>query len=413
MRILHVNKFLYRRGGAEAYMLDLASLQRDAGHEVEFFAMRHPDNLPARFDALFPARVDFDPPPGSVTGRIRGAGRLLWSTSAAGGMRAVLDRFRPDLVHLHNIYHQLSPSILGPVRQASVPSVMTLHDYKLVCPTYRFLDHGRICEACVPNRFWNAGLRRCNGGSFAASALNGLELAVHTLMGAYGPVGRFLCPSRFLEGKMRRSGVYPDRLRWLPNFVDAAATIPKTSAGGGVVYAGRLSDEKGVDLLVEAARIRSGFTVDIAGEGPARPALERLAARHGVADRIRFHGRLEKTALQRIFHDAAVLAAPSRWYENAPLTVLEGFASALPAVATDLGGLPELIEPGVDGLVVPPNDADALADAISSLVDDPERAAEMGRAGREKALGTYAPERHLANLEEHYADASSWVGRAT
>jgi glycosyltransferase involved in cell wall biosynthesis len=212
---------------------------------------------------------------------------------------------------------------------------------------------------------------------------------------------------------MRRSGVYPDRLRWLPNFVDAAATIPKTSAGGGVVYAGRLSDEKGVDLLVEAARIRSGFTVDIAGEGPARPALERLAARHGVADRIRFHGRLEKTALQRIFHDAAVLAAPSRWYENAPLTVLEGFASALPAVATDLGGLPELIEPGVDGLVVPPNDADVLADAISSLVDDPERAAEMGRAGREKALGTYAPERHLANLEELYADASSWVGRAT
>jgi glycosyltransferase involved in cell wall biosynthesis len=407
MRILHVNKFLYRRGGAEAYMLDLADLQRAAGHEVDFFAMRHPDNLPARFEDRFPSQVDFEPAPSTVTGKLRGAGRLLWSTSAAQGIRTVLERFRPDVVHLHNIYHQLSPSILGPVRDARVGAVMTLHDYKLACPTYRFLDHGEICEACVPRRFWSPTLRRCNAGSLAASTLNGLELTIHTLMRAYGPVHRFLCPSRFLEGKMRASKVYPERLRWLPNFVDAAAVVPTTGAGRGVVYAGRLSDEKGVDLLIEAAGLHADLVVDIAGDGPARPELERLAAERGVAGRVRFHGRLGKEELQRVFADAAVLAVPSRWYENMPLTVLEGFAAGLPVVASDLGGLPELIEPGVDGMVVPPNDPAALADALSSLVGAPASAAEMGRAGRAKVLASYGSDRHVERLEGYYAEASA------
>ena len=406
MRILHVNKFLYRRGGAEAYMLDVAELQRAAGHEVEYFAMRHPDNLPARFEDRFPSRVEFDPAPTTLSGKLRGAGRLLWSTSAAQGIRAVLDRFRPDVVHLHNIYHQLSPSILGPMRDAGVGVVMTLHDYKLACPTYRFLDHGEICEACVPRRFWSPTLRRCNAGSVAASTLNGLEATIHTFMGAYRPVHRFLCPSRFLEGKMRSSKVYPKRLRWLPNFVDAARVVPKTGEGGGVVFAGRLSHEKGVDLLIEAVRLHNGLVVDIAGEGPARPELEQLAAERGVAARVRFHGRLGKDELHRLFAGAAVLAVPSRWYENMPLTVLEGFAAGLPVVASDLGGLPELIEPAVDGLVVPPNDPAALADALSSLVGAPASAAAMGRAGRTKVLAKYGPGRHVEQLEGYYAEAS-------
>jgi glycosyltransferase involved in cell wall biosynthesis len=263
----------------------------------------------------------------------------------------------------------------------------------------------------VPRRFWSPTLRRCNAGSLTASTLNGLEATFHTLIRAYGPVHRFLCPSRFLEEKMRASRVYPGRLRWLPNFVDAAGVVPKASEGGGVVYAGRLSHEKGVDLLIEAVRLHGNLVVDIAGEGPARPELERLAAAGGVAGQVRFHGRLDKGELQRLFLDAAVLVVPSRWYENMPLTVLEGFAAGLPVVASDLGGLPELIEPGVDGLVVPPNDPAALADALWSLVGTPASAAEMGRAGREKVLAKYAPERHVEQVDAYYAEASS-VGSA-
>jgi Glycosyltransferase Family 4 len=219
VRVLHVNKFLYRRGGAEGYLFDVAQLQRDAGHEVAFFGMDHPDNEPMPYAGSFPRHLEFEPTPASVRGKVENAGRMLWSTSAARGIDEVLTAFRPDVVHLHNVYHQLSPSILRPIARRAIPAVMTLHDYKLACPTYRFLDHGALCEACVPRRFWNAALRACNG-SRAASAMAGLELGVHTLTRAYTPVGRFVCPSRFLESKMRAGRVFPERLRWLPNFFD-------------------------------------------------------------------------------------------------------------------------------------------------------------------------------------------------
>jgi glycosyltransferase involved in cell wall biosynthesis len=405
VRILHVNKFLYRRGGAEGYMLDVAAMQEAAGHDVAFFAMRHPENLSAPYERWFPAQVDFDPPPADLGGRLRGAGRLLWSTSASRGMDAVLADFRPDVVHLHNIYHQLSPSILQPVRRRQIPAVMTLHDYKLACPTYQFMDHGEICEACLPHRFWEPIARRCNGGSLAASALNAVEMTLHTFGRAYGPVGIFACPSRFLLGKMQEGRVFPDRLRWIPNFVDLEAFSPKQSPGGDVVFAGRLSMEKGVDVLVEAVASRPDLRLNVAGDGPARPALERLAADRGAADRITFHGRLATEALQELLRSSSVAAVPSRWYENMPLAVLEAFASGLPVVGTDLGGVPELIEPGVDGAIVPPNDPGVLGDALASLVSDPDAAMEMGRNARAKAEREYSPAVHLERLDALYLEA--------
>jgi glycosyltransferase involved in cell wall biosynthesis len=409
VRILHVNKFLYRRGGAEGYMLDVAAMHEAAGHDVAFFAMRHPDNLSSRYERWFPSQVDFDPLPSGIVRRVEGAGRLLWSTSAARGMEAVIRDFRPDVVHLHNVYHQLSPSILQPVRRHRIPAVMTLHDYKLACPTYRFLDHGEICEACVPRRFWQPALRRCNAGSLAASALNGLELTLHTYGRAYAPVGIFACPSRFLLDKMRSSRVYPDRLRWLPNFVDSQSIAPKERPGGPVIFAGRLSSEKGVDVLVEAVALRGELELDVAGDGPARGELEELAAARGVADRVRFHGRVPTGRLGELLRASSVAAVPSRWYENMPLAVIEAFAAGLPVVGTDLGGVPELIDAGVNGEIVPANDAAALAETLARLAGDPDRAMQMGREARIKAEREYSPSVHIERLEGVYAEAASAV----
>jgi glycosyltransferase involved in cell wall biosynthesis len=406
MRILHVNKFLYRRGGAEAYMLDLAGLQRGLGHQVELFGMRHPMNPPSPFESLFPSRVDFDPAPSTAPGKLRGAGRMLWSTSAASGMGTLIERFKPDLVHLHNIYHQLSPSILRPIRKAGVPAVMTLHDYKLACPTYRFLDHGKICEACVPKKFWQAAVRRCNRGSFAASALNSVEMGVHTLGGFYGAVHRFACPSRFIEAKMRESHVYPERLRVIPNFIDVSSITTKRAPGGHVAFAGRLSEEKGVDVLIEAAAAGPAIRVEVAGDGPERSSLERLAEAEGVGGRVRFHGHLDPGKLRELIRAAAVLVVPSRYYENMPLSVLEGFAVGVPVIASSLGGLTEMIDPGTDGLIVPPNDPIALAEAIDELVGSPTRAFEMGRAARAKAEQAFAPGLHLERIGSLYQEAT-------
>lgn len=411
MRILHVNKFLYRRGGAESYMLGLADHQRSAGHEVAFFGMRHPDNDLHPYAWAFPPEVEFEPPPPGAVGKLRAAGRMLYSPAARRGMQAVVDDFRPDVVHLHNIYHQLSPSVLAPLARRRIPAVMTLHDMKLVCPTYLFLDKGEVCEACLGRRFHNAPLRRCKDGSLAASAMAAAELSLHTATGAYGAIGRFICPSQFLEGKMRAGGVYPDRLRVIGNFVEPGAEPSAAIDPTLVACAGRLSHEKGVDVLIDAVgRLGGRARLVVAGDGPQRGALEAQA--DAVAPgRVRFLGRVPRDAVRSLLEEAAVVAVPSRCHENQPLIVLEAYAAGTPVVATTLGGLPELVTPGVTGEVVAHNDAAAMADALSGLLRDAGRASAAGEAGRALVLRDHQPEHHMALVHQVYREAAEHAGR--
>ncbi|MGH8905238.1 MAG: glycosyltransferase family 4 protein [Egibacteraceae bacterium] len=408
MRILHVNKFLYRRGGAEAYMEDVAALQRGAAHEVAFFGMAHPANGAQRFAEHFPPHLQLDPPPPTLAGRARAMGRMLWSAAAARGIAAVIEAFRPDVAHLHNVYHQLSPSILGPLARWRIPTVMTLHDYKLACPSYLFMAGGQVCEACLGGHFHQALRRRCKDGSLAASGALALESALHAATGAYGRVGVFICPSRFMAAKMTQAGVFPERMRCSPHFIDLSTIEGAEAAGQGAVFAGRLSPEKGVDTLIEAvARMGSG-SLEIAGDGPERTRLMALAQARAPG-RVRFHGHLPKADLHELIRSAAVAVLPSRCYENQPLIVLEAFACGVPVICSDLGGMPELVDPGVDGLLVPPNDPDALAAALRRFFNDPEGAFAMGRAARAKVEEQFSPDRHLCRLDEIYAEAAAHV----
>ena len=406
MRILQVNKFNYRRGGAEAYMEDLAELQERAGHTVEFFAMEHPDNRPSTYGQFFPSQVDFEPPPPTLSGKVKGVGRMLWSRSAEHGMASVVDAFQPDVVHLHNIYHQLSPSILRPLAARGIPAVMTLHDYKLACPTHNFLSHGVACEACLGGHFFQAVRRKCQGGSVTASAAAALELELHTITRAYKPVGVFICPSQFMLGKMTEAGVFPDRLRRLSHFIDVSEIPVRTEPGRGVFYAGRLSDEKGVDVLVRAAaHLRDDVEVHLAGDGPELDSLRALADQCAPG-RIHFHGRVPRERVQEFMRQAAVVVLPSRCYENQPIAVLEAFAAGTPVVGARLGGVPELVQPGVTGELAPANDPQGFARAIQGLIDDPGAAAALGKQARAYVERDFSPAVHLARLGDLYAEAA-------
>jgi len=220
VRVLHVNKFLYRKGGAEGYMEDLGSLQERAGATVGYWGMEHPENTHVELADTFPSFVEFDDPPPGVVERTKMVGRMVWSLQAQRGMAAAIEAFRPDVAHLHNVYHQLSPSILSALHRAGVPVVLTLHDYKLVCPTYQLLDQGEVCTACVGGKFWNAPAKRCRNGSLLASATMAVDLTVHTLLRSYRHVDAFICPSRFLAGQMERGHVYPDRMHVIRHFID-------------------------------------------------------------------------------------------------------------------------------------------------------------------------------------------------
>lgn len=404
MRVLHVNKFLYRRGGAEGYMLDVAELQRNAGDEVAFFGMRHPDNDPQRYESWLPDQIELEPAPQGLR-KAPAAARMIWSTSSRRGMGKVLRDFRPDIVHFHNIYHQLSPSILDGVARAGIPCVMTLHDYKLACPSYQLLDHGSLCEACVTGGPWQAARRRCKDGSLAASSLLALESWLHRVTGAYSPVDVFISPSRFLADVMARAGVFPERMRVVSHFVELAAPEP-SSDGQRLVFAGRLSVEKGVDVLIEAMSMAAPEArLDIVGEGPERARLEALARHHDMGSRITFHGRLAKPALMRLVKRSSVSVVPSRWHENQPMTVLESFAAGVPVIATGLGGLPELVRDGVDGWVIPAEDPLALARAIDCALSDPLSTARRGLSARDRVAHDFSPSAHLQRLGEVYGQA--------
>ncbi|MDY7101015.1 MAG: glycosyltransferase family 4 protein [Actinomycetota bacterium] len=408
MRILQVDKFLRRQGGAASYMLDLAERQRAAGHDVEFFAMADDDNLPATHTGSFPPHVELEPPPPGVGAKLRAARTMIWSRAAAAAMDEVVDLFRPEVAHLHNIYHQLSPSILRPLARRNIPIVMTVHDYKLVCPSYQLLDTDGICEACLGDgggRFHQAALRRCKGGSLGASALLSIESTIHRRTRAYSPVGVLIAPSEFMAAKLRESGPFPDRVRHIPNFVDTDAIEPRTGPGDGIVYVGRLAREKGVDVLIDAVARLEGVHLTIAGSGPERDALV-TRAEQAAPGRVRFAGHLDKADVVALVRSSRVAALAARWHENMPMSIVETMAAGVPMVVTDLGGLPDLVDDGRDGFVVPAGDPDALARALGALTGDEARAETMGAAARAKAAEVWSAPAHLEAVFSAYAAAA-------
>jgi glycosyltransferase involved in cell wall biosynthesis len=228
------------------------------------------------------------------------------------------------------------------------------------------------------------------------------DLSVHTLLRSYRHVDGFICPSRFLAGQMERGHVYPSRMHVIRHFVDLDGVVPKSVAGGNAVIAGRLSAEKGIDVAIRAiAHLPEPAHLDIAGDGPVRAELEALAAAE-APDRVTFHGRLPKDRLFDLLRSSSVAVVPSTWYENQPMAVLEALAIGLPVIGSDLGGIPELVDAGRDGLLVPAGDDKALATAIGELLGDPERAFAMGQAGRRKIEAEFPPSLHLERISGLY-----------
>ncbi len=400
-RVLQVDKFLHPQGGAPAYMFGLAELQRAAGLDVEFFSMADERNVPARYSDSFAPHLQLSPFPRGLGERSRTLSAMIWSRPARRAIEQVLDDFRPDVVHVHNVYHQLSPSILWAARAAGVPVVMTVHDAKLVCASYNLFDGHAACDVCVGHRtFASAVRRRCRDGSLAASAALAVESTIHRWARAYRPVGAFICPSTFILGELRRAGVFPDRLVHIPNFADIGGISPADDAGDGVVYVGRLNTAKGVDVLVDAVGRTPGTRLDCYGDGPARAHLEQLADRVAPG-RVTFHGAVSREEVFAAHRRGRVSVLPSRSPENLPLSILEAMACARPVIATTLGGSPELVDDGITGRLVPPDDPDALAAAIVDLTADARRARTAGVAARAATL-RYAPEPHLEAVSAVY-----------
>jgi glycosyltransferase involved in cell wall biosynthesis len=402
MRVVNANKFYYRKGGAETAYFQTARLLEEHGHEVVPFAMQHPENEPTPWARFFPSRVEFRAPGGAAS-RIARAARVIWSSEARDDMRALLAEARPDLVHLHNIAHQLSPSILEPVKDAGLPAVQSLHDYKLTCPTYLHrTPAGEICERCKGGRYLECVVHRCNAGSTSMSLVNAVEAYWHAARHSYDTVDLFLCPSAFQYAKCLEFGVPAERLALVPHFVYASDYAPRFEPGEHALFAGRLSSEKGVGTLLDAVARVPGLRLVLAGEGPDRAALEERSRTLGLGERVRFAGYLRGADYEAAWREAAFLVLPSECWEVRPMVIHEAYARGKPVVATRIGSIPEIVSEDMTGLLVAPGDATALAAALADMSREPERRVEMGRAARAYAERELGPERHWQALRAAY-----------
>jgi len=404
MRVLAAHKYYWPKAGAETYLFALERLLTEAGHEVVPFAMADPANRPTPWAKHFVSPVEFRGRRGP--GDLARAARVVYSLEARRKMAALLREAPPDVAHLHNIAHQLSPSILDALAARRVPIVQTMHDYKLLCPVYTFRSRGETCERCRGGHFWHVVERRCNAGSLPLSAVNMVEAYVHALRRTYDRVHVFHCPSLFVLAKMLEFGVPRERLAFVPHFVDARAFTPAFGGGRYAFVAGRLAEEKGVDVLLAAHALVPGLELVIAGDGPRRAALE-ASLGEGQKGRVRFAGHLTGAAFDEAWAGAACLVLPSTWYEVRPMAIHEAYARGKPVVSSRLGSIPEIVEDGITGRLVPPGDPVALGEAMKELVDDRPRAEAMGRAGRALVESRYGPVRHLESMLSVYAQAAA------
>jgi glycosyltransferase involved in cell wall biosynthesis len=399
VRVIVVNKFWYRRGGLERVAMDEAAWLADAGHKVAHFSTRHPDNEPSPWSAYFAPYIELGHPDALSTGKKAvAAARMFWNTAAAASFARLVAEFGPDVVHVHGIHRQLSPSILATARRAGVPVVQTVHDYNPVCPADLLRRSGReICEPRLCGRIdvMPCVTHRCLKNSGGASALAAAELVWRRWAVHYNRfVAAFLAPSAFLAARVVDGGLPPGRTTVLPN---AIAGRSSGEAQGYILFAGSVAAHKGVDVAVRAA-VEAGVRLVVAGAGPLLDEL-----REGRPPGVEFLGHVEVDEVERLMSRAAAVVVPSVWYENASICVLEALAAARPVIASEIGGLPEMVADGVEGLLVPPGDVTALGRAIRRLLDDAELAVALGQAGRDKARSVYAPDAHVAALERTYA----------
>ena len=403
MRVLLVNKYFYLKGGSETSFFNTAQVLKKNGHSISFFSMDHPENLQSPYAKHFVSNVDYEGA-SSLPKTFKASLQLLYSREARTKLERLLDEETPDVVHLHNIHHQISPSILHTLKKYDLPVIMTLHDYKMVCPVYTLMSKGQICERCKNKNFYHCTLLRCSKNSLAKSLLNTMEMYMHhNLLHVYDIVDTFLSPSLFLKTKLEDMG-FKKSIFHLPNFIDSNQFTPSYSwENPSLVYLGRLSKEKGIFTLLQAVE---GLPIEcrIYGEGPEKDNISRWIADKSLTN-VQLCGHIPQDRLKTKVRKAMFVVLPSEWYENSPFSVLESFALGKPVIGSRIGGIPELVEDEKNGLTFEPGNARDLRKNILYLLDNSERIRALGEYARHYVEQNFCPEKYYKTLIKIYAEA--------
>lgn len=338
----------------------------------------------------------------NVLKKIGLAVNTVWSRSTRNEVAVLLHRERPDIAHVHSIHPQLSPSVYAACRDAGVPVVHTLHNYRYICPGALLQRGGKPCEDCVGRVPVDALRYRCFRGSLSATAALAAMLIFNRLRGTFAnEVNQFIALTDFAKSRFVAGGLPAERITIKPNFLPA---IPETAFGrkSYAVFVGRLSAEKGVKTLLTSWRSVAGLPLKVIGDGPLRGELESLARESGID--VEFTGALSRDHVIAQVREALLQVVPSEWYEGFPMVIVEALACGTPVIASCIGSLAEIIQDGETGLHFEPGNSDDLAQKVNHLVANPELAAEMGKRARRIFMEKYTAERNFRMLMGIYEE---------
>jgi glycosyltransferase involved in cell wall biosynthesis len=376
--LLHSRYLSGPASGENRVLEDETRLLREAGHDVGVWAP--------------------EPEVGGPVASAHAGASAIWSRHAARRVGDLVRRREVDVVHVHNLFPTLSPAVLRAARAAGAAVVMTLHNYRLMCLPANFLRDGRPCEDCLGRFPWPGIIHRCYRDSALGSATLAASLGVNRMVGTFDAVSRFLAVSDFVRAKHVEGGISAERIGVKPNFTWPAER--RRGPGEYFLFLGRLSAEKGVDTILRASNLlQAGCRIVVVGDGPEADALKSMPSRG-----VEFRGAIPAAEVPAVLANARALLVPSRWYEAAPRSIIEAYATGVPVVASDIGALPEAVANKRTGSLARPDDPTSWAERMHALRDD-ATSERLGRSAYERWEERFSPERGLRDLESAYRNA--------
>jgi len=395
MKIALVHNTYQWPGGEDVIVEQERDLLRSAGHTV-----------------LEYRRSNHEISDSSLVRQITLAQRAIWSGGTFNEFRALLRKEKPDVVHVHNTFVMISPSVYWACAEENIPVVQTLHNYRLFCPPSNFLRDGKICEECVEHSLLRGVAYGCYHGSRMATGAAALVLAAHRWAGTWTrKIDCYIAVSQFARNKFVQAGLPPEKLAVKPHFVFPDPG-QRTSQGDYAIFVGRFTSEKGLPTLLDAwKRVNTPLPLMIVGDGPLRESLQAQVAQM-PGSRVIFRGHLSREATLAAVKGAKFLLCASECYEQGPATILEAFACGVPVIAPALGPIEEVVEDGSNGLLFRAADAAHLAEKIQWALAHHQQLPAMGKSARAKFDSAYTGKKNYARLMEIYVQVLSGRGYA-
>ncbi|MCK5062262.1 glycosyltransferase family 4 protein [Candidatus Parcubacteria bacterium] len=396
MKIVQVNKFNYLRGGAEKCFLELCSNLEKNGNKVAKFCMHHPQNTSTKWDKFFVSRISYNE--SRMRDKLIAPFRLWYSLEAQKKFEKLIRNFKPDLIHIHNIFHQISPSILPVAKKKKIPVVMHLHDYKMLCPSSFLYSKDAFCKKCKSGKYFNCFLYKCHKESYLKSLIVTIEAYLHSsVFNIYlDNIDLFIAPSQFMKNTCVEFGLPENKIIVINNPIsNEEVEFIANYKYKYLLYFGRLSREKGIHILLEAmAKIKTDIKLKIAGEGPEFKRLNDLIKQYKIDNKISFVGYKSSQELWNLIIGSNAVIIPSIVPENMPYSMMEAMAFKKVVIAANVGGIPEIIANGENGFLFDPNDIKTLVERIDKLNNF--NLTKMGQKAWQSVLEI--------NIENHYKD---------